>query len=178
MSEQPIAPASSGGNFLTRKFAGIPGWIILGGVALLAYWYFSHQSTAATTTGLKTTGGGGTSRTGNTTLKKGAVTINVKQSPGDDNDQPEPKPPHRHGTHGHIGPGGKPAAPGLHEYTANGKLSLNDVAKQHKTTAAKVAATTKQYKNNIGKELGKYLDSPSDYGKPIPQGTVIVYKDG
>jgi hypothetical protein len=180
MSEPTVGAPSSGGNFLTKKFAGIPGWVILAGVGVLAYLYFTHSSKSSTAAGSpKTTGGGGTSTSGKTVVKKGAVTINVKQSPQDDNDQPSPTPPKKKGgSSGHIGAGRAPAKPGLHSYTSNGQESLNEVAKQHNTTAAKIAATTKQEKNNIGKSLGKYLDTPSDYGKPIPKGDIIVYEDG
>lgn len=180
MSEMSTATASpSGGNFLTKKYAGIPGWVILAGIGVLAYLYFQHQSSSQAAGSPKTTGGGGTSTSGKTVVKKGAVTINVKQSPEDDNDQPTPTPPtKKKGSTGHIGAGRAPAKPGLHSYTSTGKESLNQVAKDHNTTAAKIAATTKQEKNNIGKSLGKYLDTPSDYGKPIPKGDIIVYEDG
>ena len=180
MSEPTTAVASGGENFLTKKYAGIPGWVILAGIGVLAYLYFTHSQKSSQAAGSpKTTGGGGTSTSGKTVVKKGAVTINVKQSPADDNDQPEPKPPHRHGGHhGHIGAGRAPAKPGLHSYTSNGQESLNQVANDHNTTAAKIAATTRQEKNNIGKSLGKYLDTPSDWGKPIPKGDIIVYENG
>lgn len=103
MSESaPEPPAiGSGNNPLTRKFAGIPGWVILAGVAVIAYWYFSHKSAASTAAGIKTTGGGGSASTGKTVVRKGAVTINVKQTPGDggggddkDDDDDNPQPGH------------------------------------------------------------------------------------
>ncbi|HEV2352861.1 MAG TPA: hypothetical protein VGR89_01350 [Puia sp.] len=94
---------SNAGSILTRKFAGIPAWVILLGAAGIAYLYFSHKNAAAQTQGLKTTGGGGTARTGKVVVQRGAVSINVRQVPrggGDDddmtdNDQPGHHPPPR-----------------------------------------------------------------------------------
>lgn len=98
-SPEPNPGVTSGGGILTRKFAGIPAWVILGAAGLLAYWYFSHQSsTAAQTQGLKTTGGGGSAKTGKVVVQKGAVSINVRQTPNGDEDNPQPgnHPPPRH----------------------------------------------------------------------------------
>lgn len=91
-------------NPLTRKFAGIPGWVILAGVAVIAYLYFKHQSggglfgsSGGTNAPLKTTGGGGSAKTGKIIVKPGAVQIRVSQTP--DQDQPTPTPPDRDHTH-------------------------------------------------------------------------------
>lgn len=40
-----MAPeGGGGGNFLTKKFAGIPGWLILAIVGVLAYMFFRNKS--------------------------------------------------------------------------------------------------------------------------------------
>jgi hypothetical protein len=78
-----------GGNFFTTRYFGIPGWVILAGIAVLGYLYFRNQS--GTTPTNQTSGGGGSVRTGNTDVRKGAIVINVKQG-GGGNPQPGPNP--------------------------------------------------------------------------------------
>jgi hypothetical protein len=80
---------SGGGSFLTRKFAGIPAWVILAGVAALAYFLFMRNQGQTPTN--STSGGGGQVHTGKTVVQSGAVRINV--SGGDGGDEPQPKPP-------------------------------------------------------------------------------------
>lgn len=86
-----------GGGFLQARIMGIPAWIILAGAAVLAYLYFSHQSSAASANRPTTTGGGGKVSTGKTVVQSGAVSINVGS--GEDNDlsvpgnHHQPKPP-------------------------------------------------------------------------------------
>jgi hypothetical protein len=86
---------NEGGSFLTRKFAGIPAWVILAGVAALAYFLFMRNSGSSTTPTNSTSGGGGSIRTGKTTVQSGAVKINV--TGGDGGAEKQPKPPHGHG---------------------------------------------------------------------------------
>lgn len=81
-----------GGNFFTNRIMGVPVFVWIGGIAILAYLYFRHtqqQNVPATTSG-----GGGQLTTGNTTLQKGAIHITVNAAHGDDDDQPKP---HGHG---------------------------------------------------------------------------------
>ena len=119
MSEPAPEVNPGAGGILTRKFAGIPAWVILGGAALLAYFYFSHKSAAAQTQGLKTTGGGGSAKTGKVVVQKGAVSINVRQVPrgeGDEDDtdtnpQPGHHPPPRKKTHSRPNPFDVPHSP-------------------------------------------------------------------
>lgn len=82
---------NEGGSILTRKFAGIPAWVILAGVAALAYFLFMRNS-SSTAPANSTSGGGGTVHTGKTTVEKGAVSINVSGGTGGDHN-PQPKPP-------------------------------------------------------------------------------------
>src|SRR5580704_3058239 len=80
---------NEGGSFLTRKFAGIPAWVILAGVAALAYFLFMRNSGSSTAPANSTSGGGGQVHTGKTIVQSGAVKINV--SGGDGGDNPQPK---------------------------------------------------------------------------------------
>jgi hypothetical protein len=82
---------NEGGSFLTRKFAGIPAWVILAGVAALAYFLFMRNQGQTPTN--STSGGGGSVHTGKTVVQSGAVKINVNGGTGGDNPQPKP-PPH------------------------------------------------------------------------------------
>jgi LysM repeat protein len=66
MPEGP--PASTGGNFLTQKYFGMPGIVWLGGAALLAYFLFFRKS------GSGSSGSSGTSSGSDGT--SGAVTFN------------------------------------------------------------------------------------------------------
>lgn len=95
----PLMPSENEGVPLAqKKFGGIPLWLIVtAGVALVAYWYFQHQS-GASTVPPTSTGGGGSAKTGKITVQKGAVSINVRQAgqgssddDDTDNDQPKPK---------------------------------------------------------------------------------------
>lgn len=91
-------PESGGGNLLTNRYFGIPGWVILAGVGVLAFWWFSRQS------GGGLSGGGGSSSagsndtltTGDTTIDSGAVQVTV--TTGDVTNNPQPKPPKKPGT--------------------------------------------------------------------------------
>jgi hypothetical protein len=86
---------NEGGSFLTRKFAGIPAWVIMAGVAALAYFLFMRNSSSSTPTN-STSGGGGQVHTGKTVVQSGAVKINVSGGDGGDEKQPKP-PPHKGG---------------------------------------------------------------------------------
>jgi hypothetical protein len=80
----------NGGNFFTTKYFGIPGWMILAGVAVIGYMLLRNKSGSTPTN--QTTGGGGSVKTGATTVRKGAIVINVKQGEGGHNPQPGPNP--------------------------------------------------------------------------------------
>lgn len=63
-------------------FHGMRMWLIIGGIAVVAYLFLSRKSSSSGSAGSpKTTGGGGTvSSSGATTLQKGAVTVTVTQT--------------------------------------------------------------------------------------------------
>lgn len=87
-------PENTGG-FFSQKIMGIPSWIFLAGAAVLAYLYFSHQSSGQLPVG--TSGGGGKVNTGKTVLKPHAISINVGSDgdisvPGNHHGH-QPKPP-------------------------------------------------------------------------------------
>jgi hypothetical protein len=83
---------TEGGSFLTRKFAGIPAWVLLAGAAAIAYFLFMRNSGSTPTN--STSGGGGQVHTGKTVVQSGAVKINVVG--GDGGEEPQPKPHHHH----------------------------------------------------------------------------------
>lgn len=72
MSEAPVdnAPApeqGSGGNILTNKYFGMPGFVWLGGAALLAYFLFFHnKGSSSTSTPATGTSGSTSGETGGT----------------------------------------------------------------------------------------------------------------
>lgn len=74
MSEMPPDPAQQQGNFLTRKYGGIPGIVWIGGVAIIAYFLFFRNSSSS---GNSSSGGGGQSTTGDITLQPGTETIDL-----------------------------------------------------------------------------------------------------
>lgn len=156
MSEMPPEAGPSGGNFLTRKYAGIPAWVILGGVAVLAYLYFSHKSSATSGGGATSTGGGGQATSGNTVVKKGAVTINVRQSPGQDNDQPSPNPPPKQST-GPVYGGNTPSE----NFTAPGGEDLARIAAGLGIPEQQLVA--------FNPDWAKYVGT----AKAIPKGTIL-----
>lgn len=88
-------PEEGGGGFLSQKIMGIPAIVVIGGVAILAYFILSRNKAQPTNS---TSGGGGQVHTGKTVVQSGAVRINVSN----DGDNPQPKPPHKH----HHGGGG------------------------------------------------------------------------
>lgn len=83
-------PEEEGGNFLTRKFMGIPAWVFLIGAAVVGYWYFSRNSSGSSSTSGQQnqagqespTGGSGTITTGSTTIDTGAVQVSVSAPNG------------------------------------------------------------------------------------------------
>lgn len=87
-----------GGNFLTRKYAGIPGFVILIGVALLAYLFFRSRSGSASSP--NSTSGSGQQTTGDISVGATSpnITINApyantqSNSPTITNPQPTPPP--------------------------------------------------------------------------------------
>ncbi len=94
----PDEPAAEGSGLFSKKIMGIPVVVVLAGIAILAYWYLSkHSSSAAGSS----SGGGGTSTTGNTNIRKGAITVNVTQG-GKKNPQPRVSvPPRKKTMHKH-----------------------------------------------------------------------------
>jgi hypothetical protein len=73
MSEQPTAPAAGGGNMLTRKYAGIPGYFWLAGAALVVYLLIRSRSSSSS----GAQGAGSTPNTNNgTATDSGSTTIN------------------------------------------------------------------------------------------------------
>ena len=90
------------GNIFTNRILGIPGVVWLIGAGVLAYFiFFRNRGQSAGSP--STSGGGGTITTGNTTIEKGAVTVNVSQPQSstetettNNQGQPGPKPPPRH----------------------------------------------------------------------------------
>lgn len=82
-----------GGGFLSQRIFGMPAIVVIGGVAILAYFILSRNKAPAAST----SGGGGQVHTGKTVVQSGAVRINVSNDGGN----PQPKPPHKK-----PGPGG------------------------------------------------------------------------
>jgi len=87
-------PDEGGGGFAGSRILGIPTIVWIGGVALIVYFLFFRNSQTATPT---TGGGGGTITTGATTVRKGAVTVNVTtkgqgQNEEEDKDKKKKKP--------------------------------------------------------------------------------------
>lgn len=66
---------STGGNFLTKKFAGMPGWLILAGAALLAYLIFRSKSSS--TSGSSTTSGTAPQTTGDISIGPNTPNITI-----------------------------------------------------------------------------------------------------
>lgn len=78
MSEPYGEPAPvQQGNFLTRKYGGIPGIAWLAGAAVLAYFLFFRNSSSSSSNAPSSSGGGGTSTTGDITLQPGTETIDL-----------------------------------------------------------------------------------------------------
>ena len=75
----PAPPEQGGGNFLTRKYGGIPGIVWLAGAAVAAYFLFFRNKSSASG-GASSSGGGGTSTTGDISLQPGTETIQVQPS--------------------------------------------------------------------------------------------------
>lgn len=144
-----------GGNFLTRRFGGIPGWLILAGAGVIAYLvFFRNKSSSGSAS---SSGGGGTSTTGDIQLQPGTETIDLSgtSSPttsianpapvepedndvgqpsqtGTPNPQPTPSPPPR--TKHHVTKVGHKAGPGTEVTVAKwpGK-SVNGLAQWNTT---------------------------------------------
>lgn len=84
-------PEEGGGGFLSQKIMGIPAIVVIGGVAILAYFILSRNKQVPANS---TSGGGGQVHTGKTVVQSGAVRINVNNN---DDGNPQPKPPHKGG---------------------------------------------------------------------------------
>lgn len=101
MSEPYPDPQAQQGNFLTRKYGGIPGVVWLAGAAVIAYFlFFRGKSSSANAP--SSSGGGGTSTTGDISLQPGTETIDLTGS-GSDTTISNPAPA--------INPGGLPQPP-------------------------------------------------------------------
>lgn len=68
-------PEPSGGNILTAKHMGIPGWGWMAGAALIAYFLFFRNKTGTPAAG--TSASGNTSTTGNITIGPSKTTIDT-----------------------------------------------------------------------------------------------------
>lgn len=187
----PAPAPAGGGNLLTQRLGPLATWVwlIIGTVLIaIVYLYLKHKqgsSSSSSSTGQATAG-----QTAGVQDVPDIILQNFNQTPGGTTTAATPPPaatppsqptaptaPAAPAPVQTIGAGAAPAAPGIHEYTGNGSLTLAQVAKQHNTTPAKILASTKQYKNNISKTLGAYLNA-GNWNKPIPKGTTIVYQDG
>lgn len=173
-------------NLLTHKLGPLPtwGWMGLGtggvvGVAL----YMKHKAgTASTLTGTTPTATSASNVPdyvfqNYNEIPPAAAPPTATTTPPPTT-QPAPgSTPTITGKNPTIGPGNQPANPGTHIYTSNGKMTLAQVAKAHKTTPAAIVATTGKNKNNISKTLAAYFKR-ANWNEPIPKGTTIVYTDG
>lgn len=79
MSDMAPEPATGGGggNPLTKKFGGIPGYVILGGALIIGYLFLRGKSSSSSASP-SSSGGGGTSTTGNITINPATTSINVQ----------------------------------------------------------------------------------------------------
>lgn len=112
MSEAYPEQQPQQGNFLTKKYGGIPGVVWLAGAAVVAYFLFFRGKGS---TGATSSGGGGASTTGDISITPGTSTVNVTDS------SPVPGPRGPKGPPGPRGPQGKPGPPGgkQHHHTHN-----------------------------------------------------------
>lgn len=172
MADTPAASSGSSSGVmgqLKSKFGPMPvwGWLALITVVLLGWWLWEQHknpSTASSSTATPSDVG-----------QPGVVVINQD---GPEGTTPPPEPtPTKGGTGGHIGPGGKPSSPGIHEFKGTGKETLAQVAKQHNTTPADIVKDTRANKNNISKQLAAYFKA-GNWNKPIPKNDTIIYKNG
>jgi len=77
MSEMPPEPGQpQQGNFLTRKYGGIPGVVWMAGAAVVAYFLF-FRGKGGGGGGASSSGGGGTSTTGDISIQPGTETIDL-----------------------------------------------------------------------------------------------------
>lgn len=99
----PEPEAQGEGNFLTRRIAGMPAFVWVGGAALLAYLLFFR---GARSSGNSSSGGGGTSTTGDVSFTPGTTSVTITGggtangpvatgTTGTHNPQPKPVPPPR-----------------------------------------------------------------------------------
>lgn len=97
-------PGAGGGSFLTRRIAGLPAIVWVGGAALLAYLLFFRGARSGS--GASSSGGGGTSSTGDVTFTPGSTSVTITGggtahgpvatgTTGTPNPQPKPVPPPR-----------------------------------------------------------------------------------
>jgi LysM repeat protein len=75
----PAPPAQQGGgNFLTTKYGGLPGYVWLIGAGVGAYFLFFKNKSSSAAGGASSTGGGGQSTTGDISLQPGTETIQLQ----------------------------------------------------------------------------------------------------
>lgn len=74
---EPQTEGGGGGNILTAKYFGLPGFVWLGGAAILAYFLFFRNKSSASTSG---TTSGGTSGSGSGSETGGNITVNVPKN--------------------------------------------------------------------------------------------------
>lgn len=95
MSE-PMPEPVGGGNILTRKYAGVPGFVWLAGAILIGYLFLRNRgSSSSNTSGTPAQSG---TTFGNVTLpSQGAITVNftnpTKKPVTKPKPKPKPKPP-------------------------------------------------------------------------------------
>ena len=90
MSDMSTEPVPGQGNMLTRKYGGIPGWVILGAVGVAAYFFFFKGKSSTSTSGTSGSGTTGSSpTTGNITIRP---TYNVAVPAGSSTSNPQPTP--------------------------------------------------------------------------------------
>jgi LysM repeat protein len=151
MSEQPTMPAG-GGNMLTRKYAGVPGYLWLAGAALIMYLIIrsrSSSSTSGTSGNTPNTNNGTATDSGTTTINPPNVTINAGSRGGNTMQQhnqnkqrqatppPPPPPPPQHGT---PNPQPTPPPPPPKTVTTSKKATYKKITVQPGQTLQSLAA--------------------------------------
>lgn len=92
MSE-PMPEPTGAGNILTRKYAGVPGYVWLAGALIIGYLFLRNRS-GTSSTPANSTPSNAQSTFGNVTLpSQGAITVNFTNPTKKTVTKPKPKPP-------------------------------------------------------------------------------------